>query len=99
MAAGTPVLGIPLQPEQDLNVALLERQGAARRVAVRHAHTRKLTEAARTMLADDSYRPAARRIQRIYDGIDGPGTAADAIIALSEASTGRDDRCAVQPQQ
>jgi UDP:flavonoid glycosyltransferase YjiC (YdhE family) len=99
MAAGAPVLGIPLQLEQDLNVALLERQGAARRVAVRHAHTPKLAEAARTMLADDSYRLAARRIQRIYEGIDGPGTAADAIIALSEATPGRDARCVVQPRQ
>jgi UDP:flavonoid glycosyltransferase YjiC (YdhE family) len=99
MAAGTPLLGIPLQPEQDLNVALLERQGAARRVAVRHAHTARLTDAARTMLADASYRSAARRIQRIYQGIDGPGMAADAIIALSQASTGRDARCVVQPQQ
>ena len=29
MAAGTPVLAIPLQPEQDLNVVLLERQRLA----------------------------------------------------------------------
>ena len=29
IAAGTPVLGIPLHPEQDLNVALLQRLHAA----------------------------------------------------------------------
>jgi UDP:flavonoid glycosyltransferase YjiC (YdhE family) len=35
MAGGTPLIGIPLQPEQDLNVFLLERRGAARRITPR----------------------------------------------------------------
>jgi hypothetical protein len=37
LASGVPLLGIPLQPEQDANVALAERQGAARLVAQRDA--------------------------------------------------------------
>jgi UDP:flavonoid glycosyltransferase YjiC (YdhE family) len=82
MAAGTPVLGIPLQPEQDLNVALLQRQGAARLVPVRHAGTRKLTRAAARMVADRRYRDAAQRIRRVYARIDGPGNAAEAVMSL-----------------
>jgi UDP:flavonoid glycosyltransferase YjiC (YdhE family) len=83
MATGTPVLGIPMQPEQDLNLVLLERHGAARRIAPRHAVGPALTRTARQMLADDRYRAGARRIQKCYDGVDGPGNAAEAIIGLT----------------
>ncbi|MFC1406049.1 MULTISPECIES: glycosyltransferase [Streptacidiphilus] len=80
MASGTPVLGIPLQLEQDLNVALLERLGAARRIAPRDCAGPKLAALARQLLGHDSYRQAAARIKRLYDAVDGPGRAADAII-------------------
>ncbi|MEU2614629.1 nucleotide disphospho-sugar-binding domain-containing protein [Micromonospora sp. NPDC007271] len=84
MAAGTPVLGIPLQPEQDLNLALLERVGAARLMPLRHAATSRMTAVAGQMLADDSYRRAAARIRAAYDRTDGPGNAAEAILDLLE---------------
>ncbi|MFL6074918.1 MAG: glycosyltransferase [Mycobacteriales bacterium] len=87
MAAGTPLLGIPLQPEQDLNLALLERLGAARAVALRHVRSR-LAATAGAMLATDRHREAARQVRSWYDAIDGPGNAADAILA--EAAGGRD---------
>lgn len=82
MASGTPLLGIPLQPEQDLNLALLERAGAARWLTPRRATSSRLTGLAGEMLADDSYREVARRLRRAYDTTDGPGNAADAILAL-----------------
>ncbi|TYK46903.1 nucleotide disphospho-sugar-binding domain-containing protein [Actinomadura decatromicini] len=85
MASGTPALGIPLHSEQDLNVALLERQGAAHRIPPRHAGTAKLATLARLMLADDRYRQAAQRIQRLYDDVDGPARAAEAILQLATA--------------
>ena len=85
MAAGTPVLGIPLQPEQDLNVVLLERHGAAHRIPPRRAGTSRPATLARRMLADDRYRQAARRIQRLYADVDGPARAAEAIMELAAA--------------
>jgi UDP:flavonoid glycosyltransferase YjiC (YdhE family) len=87
MAAGTPVLGIPLQPEQDLNVALLERQGAARLVPRRAAHTVRLASVADDMLRTEQYRAAADRVRRLYDAVDGPGNAADVIIETAATST------------
>ncbi len=87
MAGGAPVLGFPLQPEQDLNLVLLERQGAARRIGPRDARPSRLVAIAREMLADDRWRRAARRIQRIYEAVDGPGNAADAIAALAARPT------------
>ncbi|MFI5928433.1 glycosyltransferase [Micromonospora sp. NPDC051543] len=83
MAGGTPVLGFPLQPEQDLNLALLERIGAARLLAPRHVGARLATLAGE-MLADPSYREAARRVQRWYAATDGPANAAEAILALHD---------------
>jgi UDP:flavonoid glycosyltransferase YjiC (YdhE family) len=87
MAAGTPVLGIPLQPEQDLNVALLERQGAARLVPRREAHTSRLASVADDMLRREQYRAAADRVRRLYDAVDGPANAADVVIETAATST------------
>lgn len=87
MAAGTPVLGIPLQPEQDLNVALLERRGAARLVPRRDAHTSRLASVADDMLRHEQYRAAADRVRRLYDAVDGPANAADVVIETAATST------------
>ena len=87
MAAGTPILGIPLQPEQDLNVALLERRGAARLVARHDAHTSRLASVADDMVRHEQYRIAADGVRRLYDAVDGPGNAADLIIETAATST------------
>ena len=83
-ASGTPLIGIPLQPEQDLNVALAERQGAARLVSQRDTDT--LADVAREMLGNGHYRENAQRLQEVYAGVDGPAAAAAAIIDLAQSS-------------
>ena len=82
LASGLPFVGIPLQPEQDANVAFVERKGAARRVAERAAGTQAVTDAARKLLTDGSYRERAQHVQRAFAAVDGPGAAADAILAV-----------------
>jgi UDP:flavonoid glycosyltransferase YjiC (YdhE family) len=79
MAAGTPLIGIPLQPEQDLNIVLLERLGAARRLSPRAVGSRAMTNLVRAMLTDSLTRRAAARVRSWYDGVDGPGCAAALI--------------------
>lgn len=79
MAAGVPFLGIPLQPEQDVNVVLAERQGAARRVSPR-AVNGKMAAVAGEMLREPSYRDAARRMADAYAAVDGAEATADAIL-------------------
>lgn len=88
LASGVPLLGLPLHGEQELNVTLAERQGAARLVPRRAAGTGLLTETAREMLADDRYRDNARSLQAIFASVDGPGAAADAILELLGKRTG-----------
>jgi UDP:flavonoid glycosyltransferase YjiC (YdhE family) len=80
VASGLPFIGLPLQPEQDTNIALVERLGAGRRLAPRHAATPALTRLADDMLHDPGYRSAAARLQALYARIDGAGAAADAVL-------------------
>jgi UDP:flavonoid glycosyltransferase YjiC (YdhE family) len=80
VASGTPFIGLPLQPEQDTNVVLVERQGAARRLAPQRADAPRLSAMVRSMLADPSYAQNAQRLKRAYDAVDGAAGAADAIL-------------------
>jgi UDP:flavonoid glycosyltransferase YjiC (YdhE family) len=79
-ASGVPLVGIALQPEQDLNIHLLERQGMAIRLSPRLAASAAMTDAVRTVLADPRYRANAERLRAIVGNVDGAGAAADAII-------------------
>ncbi len=86
MVSGTPLVGFPLQPEQELNVALAERLGMAIRLAPRQGGTPRTTEAVRGILAElPRYRAAARRAQEHYRGQDGPAACAQAILARANA--------------
>jgi UDP:flavonoid glycosyltransferase YjiC (YdhE family) len=80
MAAGTPVIGIPLHWEQDANVHFLERHGAARLLPIRKVEHRRLSRLVGKMLSDTKFRDAARRIQAIYARLDGPDLCAAAIM-------------------
>lgn len=76
MACGTPLLGIPLHIEQDLNVALVERLGAARRLP----RSGNLADVATAMLDDTSHLQAAEQIQKQYAAVDGPLESAKLIV-------------------
>jgi UDP:flavonoid glycosyltransferase YjiC (YdhE family) len=80
MASGTPFIGLPLQGEQELNVALAERQGVARRMSPTDASTPALTAAITSLMSDPLVSDNARRIRRLYEGVDGAAEAAKAIV-------------------
>jgi hypothetical protein len=82
MASGTPLLGIPLHIEQDLNIALLERLGAARHLAPPHLD--RLATMATEMLDNPTHQESAERIQKLYAAVDGPAEAAQAIARSIE---------------
>lgn len=93
MASGTPLVGIPLHPEQELNVDLAVRQGMGLAVAPRHAGTERLTAAVRRVLDDPGFRIEARRVQGLYAGVEGAARAAQAIQTyLAERDGGRTSR-------
>jgi UDP:flavonoid glycosyltransferase YjiC (YdhE family) len=80
MASGTPLVGIPLHPEQELNVDLAVRRGMAMAIAPRHAGTPRMAAAVQRIVADARFKEAALRVQRCYAGIDGAANAAAAIV-------------------
>ncbi len=90
MAAGTPLIALPLHPEQDLNGSLIERLGAGHRLTMRAAATEALPRLVRRMLDAPGYREAAQRIAAAYQTVDGPGMAADTILQSIGAASHRE---------
>lgn len=80
MAGGTPFVGFPLQPEQELNVALAVRQGMAIAVGPRRADEAKVARAVREIVTQPAYKAAAARTRQHYIDVDGAGRAAEAVI-------------------
>jgi UDP:flavonoid glycosyltransferase YjiC (YdhE family) len=81
MASGVPLVGIPLHPEQELNVDLAVRHGTGLAVAPRHAHSERLTAAVRRIVHEPAFAAQAQRVRGHYAGVDGAARAADAIRA------------------
>lgn len=81
VASGVPLAGIPLQPEQDLNVHLVQRQGMALRVPPQSASSAAMTNAVRRLLEQPSFREQASRLRSIVANVDGPAGAARAIVS------------------
>lgn len=80
MAAGTPVIGIPLQPEQEANLHWLQAAGAARRLPLPELGAGVLPALVREMTTQPRYRVAARTIRSAYAGRDGTALSAEAIL-------------------
>lgn len=79
MCAGIPFLGFPLHPEQELNVGLGVRHGMAIGIGPRHVSESRVADAVIRLVREPAYAHAARRVQTLYDGIDGPTRAATLI--------------------
>ncbi|MBL0170126.1 MAG: hypothetical protein IPP90_05235 [Gemmatimonadaceae bacterium] len=73
-------MAFPLHPEQELNVGLGVRHGMALGIGPRHMTEARVAAAARRLTGDPSFRMAAKRVQALYAGIDGPACAAKAIV-------------------
>jgi UDP:flavonoid glycosyltransferase YjiC (YdhE family) len=80
MAAGVPIVGIPLQPEQDWNVAAVSRLGAAVRATPAEAVTTAMTSKVRALLASADARASAVRIKELFSEIDGAARSAEVIV-------------------
>lgn len=78
-AAGTPFLGIGMQPEQEWNIDFLVRAGAARRLGRQSLSRLAILESAEALLADESARSAAHRIREAYRARDGAREAAEIL--------------------
>jgi UDP:flavonoid glycosyltransferase YjiC (YdhE family) len=85
MAAGTPLIGIPLHREQDSNLHFLSARGAAKVLPLAANEDARLCRMIGDVLSKPTYRAAARSIQASYAGRNGPDLCARAIIDYVKA--------------
>jgi UDP:flavonoid glycosyltransferase YjiC (YdhE family) len=76
-AAGTPFVGIGLQPEQESNIDAIVRQGSAIRIRKRRLSRHSLLAAIEQLLRDPSARQRAKEIQQISQDWNGTQNAAE----------------------
>jgi UDP:flavonoid glycosyltransferase YjiC (YdhE family) len=81
LSSGTPFVGIPLHAEQDLNVHLASQLGAAVLRPAGSVVGHVGADVAR-LLADPSFQASAARWADRFAEVDGPGVAAERILAL-----------------
>ncbi|MEW6233714.1 MAG: nucleotide disphospho-sugar-binding domain-containing protein [Chloroflexota bacterium] len=80
--AGTPVVGVALQFEQQGNLDVLVRAGMGVRIPLRAFTGERLLAEIERVASDARYRQNARRIQSLFRNTDGPTNAAEAILAF-----------------
>lgn len=80
MAAGTPLIGIPLHREQDSNLHFLAARGAAKVLPLAAIDDARLCRMIGDVLSKPTWRAAAKSIQAAYAGRDGPELCAKAIL-------------------
>jgi hypothetical protein len=88
LSSGTPFVGIPLHAEQDLNVHLAARLGAALVRPVQSVGGGVGADVAR-LLGEPSFRASAQRWATRFAAVDGPARAAERIAALHDETRGR----------
>jgi UDP:flavonoid glycosyltransferase YjiC (YdhE family) len=70
IAAGTPVLGIPSNADQQMSVAVLGESGAGLGVRVEEASQKRLLDALERLLSEPQYRLSAKRWATVFNRYD-----------------------------
>lgn len=84
ISAGVPVIGFPLQPEQNFNLRLLEKHGAGCCMSLRSLARGRLPGAIADVLGDPGYGTAMKRLQAWQASRNGAREAARRIVDLLE---------------
>lgn len=79
LAAGVPMVAIPIAHDQHGVAARIEWTGTGARISASECEPARLRQAISQVFADASYRESARRFQQIIAALDGPARAADII--------------------
>jgi len=75
--AGTPIVGISMQPEQEANIDCLVRKGFAIRIRKNRFTPEKLAEAIDALLADEVARRRAKAFQKVVERWEDPSLIVD----------------------
>jgi UDP:flavonoid glycosyltransferase YjiC (YdhE family) len=77
---GVPVLGIPSNMDQHLNMSYVERAGAGLLLRSEHATSANIRAAVRRLLSESSFRAAAGRLQQAFTAY-APGEILDDLLS------------------
>jgi UDP:flavonoid glycosyltransferase YjiC (YdhE family) len=84
IASGVPIIGFPLQTEQDFNLKQIERHGAGVSLPLKSLKKRDVLQVAvANVLKDDSYKTNMQRLKLFQDRYDGAENVAKALQELS----------------
>jgi UDP:flavonoid glycosyltransferase YjiC (YdhE family) len=86
--AGTPIVGVALQFEQQANLDMVVRAGMGIRIPMRRYSKTNLLEAIEKVTTEKSYRKNAQKIQIKIRSLDGAANAAERILAYMRKSLG-----------
>ena len=78
--SGTPIVGIPMQPEQEGNLDFLARLGCAIHIRKRRVTANAVLQAVDQLLADDHAKQQALAVQQAYEQWDGVQNAFDFFV-------------------
>jgi len=76
-AAGTPFIGIGLQPEQESNIDAIARQGSAIRIRKHRLSRKTLLSSIKQLLSNPLARQKAKKIQKLFVDWDGAKNSAE----------------------
>jgi UDP:flavonoid glycosyltransferase YjiC (YdhE family) len=79
--AGTPIVGVPMQPEQSANLAAIARKGFAIRVSKSKDPSRQVQAAIRSLLADEAAHRKAKAYAEHLRAWNGPKKAAEILLS------------------
>ena len=79
IASGTPLVGIALQPEQQMNLDHVASYGAAIRVPLDKWNAANITKSVLKILADKNFKESAGRLKEHMNTMDGKKNSAEAI--------------------
>lgn len=82
ISAGTPIIGFPIQPEQNFNLKLVEHHGAGICLSLRSLRKDLLTESIEKVLKDNNYKKSIEKLQFWQSHRDGASEVAKIISDL-----------------
>ncbi len=88
VSAGTPIIGFPIQPEQNFNLKLIERHGAGICLSLRSLHKGLLKQEIEKIIKDNNYKKSMEKLQLWQSRKDGALEAAKIISDLIYKKTG-----------
>jgi UDP:flavonoid glycosyltransferase YjiC (YdhE family) len=82
IASGTPFVGIPLQPEQNVNLKIVERLGGGRTLSLKALRRNRLRPSLEEVLRNPSFKRAMADLRDRQAQRNGPAAAAQRLTML-----------------